>query len=112
LFADELPKQPTESLLLEKELDEPIPAAVSITERPKELQTQTTSETSELTTQNDVEEAPIVDELLSSPSAENKQSASGNSAEKMNQTVDDIKYAALTYKERGKKDEYEKKLIE
>lgn len=33
-------------------------------------------------------------------------------AEQLAQSLDDIKYAALSYKERGKKDEYEKKLIE
>lgn len=33
-------------------------------------------------------------------------------AEQLAQSIDDIKYAALSYKERGKKDEYEKKLIE
>lgn len=43
---------------------------------------------------------------------ETKQVTAPLSAEKLTQTVDDIKYAALTYKERGKKDEYEKKLIE
>gem|GEM_PF-4418543 len=43
---------------------------------------------------------------------EAKQATSHFSAEKLAQTVDDIKYAALTYKERGKKDEYEKKLVE
>lgn len=41
-----------------------------------------------------------------------KQGVSWYSAEKLAQTVDDIKYAALSYKERGKKDEYEKKLVE
>ncbi len=52
------------------------------------------------------------DSLDQPPTWETKQAISGHSAEKLAQTVDDIKYAALTYKERGKKDEYEKKLVE
>lgn len=48
----------------------------------------------------------------SQDSQSNNQALSWYSAEKLAQTVEDIKYAALTYKERGKKDEYEKKLIE
>lgn len=42
----------------------------------------------------------------------NNQALSWYSAKELAQTVEDIKYAALTYKERWKKDEYEKKLIE
>ena len=38
--------------------------------------------------------------------------SSSFTAEQLAQSIDDIKYAALSYKERGKKDEYEKKLIE
>lgn len=54
----------------------------------------------------------LADDLSVTPPAESKQPVSWYSAEKLAQTVDDIKYAALTYKERGKKDEYEKKLVE
>ncbi len=61
------------------------------------------------TTDTDETSQQSSDEL---PTTETKHATSQLSAEKLAQTVDDIKYAALTYKERGKKDEYEKKLVE
>lgn len=59
------------------------------------------------------DESVLSTDTLDQPSSwETKQATSWHSAEKLAQTVDDIKYAALTYKERGKKDDYEKKLVE
>lgn len=63
-------------------------------------------------TSNDEEDDAFAEQETTTNTPPEQKLSSTYSAEKLAQTVDDIKYAALTYKERGKKDEYEKKLVE
>lgn len=55
---------------------------------------------------------PVSESLLVSAEETETEEKNTIPPEKLAQQLDDIKYAALTYKERGNLDEYEKKLIE
>lgn len=88
-------------------LDDILPVTATNSDEWETLDTTPPEQIPELTPVPNSETSNLADEQ-----EEKKVPNSTYSAEKLAQTVDDIKYAALTYKERGKKDEYEKKLIE